>query len=83
MSRQKLQDALSYVPRGLRAERAAAYLGLGLTKFLEMAKDGRMPAGKLVDGCRIWDRLALDAAFDALPDDGADTAGEAAWKVVA
>ena len=27
------------------------------------------PPGRLVDGCRVWDRFRLDEAFDALPDE--------------
>jgi hypothetical protein len=35
-----------------------------------MVKDGRMPPPKMVDGARVWDRIALDVAFDDLPDSG-------------
>lgn len=58
----------SYAPRGMRLEAAAAWVGFGRTKFLEMVDDGRMPKGKMVDGCRVWDRFRLDEAFEALPD---------------
>lgn len=54
--------------RGLRRIAAAAYVGVGATKFDEMVSDGRMPQPKRVDGCVIWDVRALDLAFDALPD---------------
>lgn len=57
-------------PRGLRRETAAAYIGVSATKFDELVGDGRMPKPKRVDGCVIWDRFALDLAFDALPSDG-------------
>ncbi|MFZ5616216.1 MAG: helix-turn-helix transcriptional regulator [Pseudomonadota bacterium] len=57
------------LPRGLRRPEAAAYVGLGETKFDELVKDGRMPRPKRIDGRVVWDRRALDAAFDAL---GAD-----------
>lgn len=60
-------------PRGLRLEAAAEYVGVGKTKFLEWVEDGRMPSGRLVDGCRLWDRLRLDEAFEALMDDGSAT----------
>lgn len=43
-------------------------LGLSLD---EMVKDGRMPTPKRINARRVWDRLALDRAFEALPDDGA------------
>ena len=55
-------------PRGLHRGAGAAYIGVSPTKFDEMVRDGRMPQPKQVDGRRIWDRRALDAAFDALPD---------------
>ena len=32
-----------------------------------MVKDGRMPQPKRIDGRVLWDRLALDAAFESLP----------------
>lgn len=55
-------------PRGLRRPSAAEYIGVGVSKFDEMVKDGRMPGPKLVDECVVWDRRRLDDAFDNLPD---------------
>lgn len=54
--------------RGLRREAAAAYVGVGTSKFDEWVADGRMPQPKRIDGCVIWDVRALDLAFDALPN---------------
>jgi|JI10StandDraft_1071094.scaffolds.fasta_scaffold1245146_2 hypothetical protein len=54
------------VPRGFRREAAAEYVCVGTTKFDEMVADGRMPRAIKVDGCAIWDRVALDKAFDRL-----------------
>lgn len=51
---------------------AAAYVGVGATKFDQMVDDGRMPRPKRVDGRRVWDRLRLDSAFVALPTEGGD-----------
>jgi excisionase family DNA binding protein len=62
-------DTLGYAPRGLSREEAARYVGVGLTKFEEMVKDGRMPRPKRIDGRVVWDRLKLEAAFSDLPDD--------------
>jgi hypothetical protein len=43
------------------------------TKFLELVDSGRLPKPKIIDGIRVWDRLALDAAFNDFPDrDGGD-----------
>lgn len=58
---------LTAAPRGLRRETAAVYVGVGVTKFDEWVRDGRMPRPKRVDGVVVWDRLALDSAFEALP----------------
>jgi excisionase family DNA binding protein len=61
---------ISFAPRGLRAEQAAIYLGMGRSKFLELVEAGRLPKPKIVDGMRIWDRLALDSAFDDFTERG-------------
>jgi hypothetical protein len=58
-----------YPPRGMRRETAAWYVGVGVTKFDDLVTSGRMPKPKRVDGCVIWDRFQLDAAFSDLPDD--------------
>lgn len=58
---------LPCAPRGLRREEAARYIGLSPSKFEQLVKDGRMPAPRQIDACRVWDRVALDAAFDDLP----------------
>ncbi len=55
-------------PRGLCREAAAAYIGISPGKFDEMVVDGRMPGPKQIDTRKVWDRIALDAAFDRLPD---------------
>lgn len=55
-------------PRGLAREDAAAYVGISPTKFDELVRDGRMPAPKLIDRRKVWDRNRLDIAFEALPD---------------
>lgn len=56
-------------PRGLARAVAAAYIGVGVTLFDEMVRDGRMPSPKRINGRRVWDRVGLDAAFEALPDE--------------
>lgn len=54
-------------PRGLNRREASAYFGVSPTLFDELVRDGRVPAPKLVNTRTIWDRVALDAAFEALP----------------
>lgn len=58
-------------PRGLSRAEAAAYIGLSTSKFDALVAAGSMPRPKTVGSRKLWDRFALDAAFDALPDDGA------------
>jgi predicted DNA-binding transcriptional regulator AlpA len=53
-------------PRGLHREAAAQYIGISPGKFDEMIVDGRMPKAVQIDGRKVWDRRALDLAFDAL-----------------
>lgn len=53
-------------PRGLSRPQAAAYVGLGATKFDQLVGDGRMPPPKRIDGRKVWDRVRLDEAFAAL-----------------
>lgn len=55
-------------PRGLSRRAAAQYVGLGCTKFDELVKAGRLPKPLQFDGRRVWDRLALDQAFEAMSD---------------
>jgi len=56
-------------PRGLRADDAAAYLGMGKTKFLELVDSGTIPRAVIIDSIKIWDRLDLDAVIDAAKED--------------
>ena len=58
-------------PRGLQRESAAQYIGVSTSKFDELVRDRRMPAPKRIDRRLVWDRHALDEAFDQLPTDGA------------
>ena len=62
-------DSIAYPPRGLTRDEAARYIGVGPTKFDEMVADRRMPKPKRVDGRTVWDRVQLDIAFNALPDE--------------
>ena len=60
---------LSLPPRGLCREGAAQYIGISATKFDQLVADGRMPKPRRLDGRKLWDRFALDNAFEALPDE--------------
>jgi hypothetical protein len=62
----KLQDSCAYPPRMMNADRAAAYLDISKTKFLEGVEKGVWPLPRDVDGLSRWDRRDLDAAVDAM-----------------
>jgi predicted DNA-binding transcriptional regulator AlpA len=55
-----------YAPRGMRLERAAAYLDMSTSSFLRLIEEGLMPAGHEVRGMKIWDRHEIDTAFEEL-----------------
>lgn len=54
----------NYVPRGMRAGGAAAYLGMSRSKFLELVAENRMPRPIPIDSMTVWDRFDLDASFE-------------------
>jgi hypothetical protein len=57
-------------PRGLNRDLAAWYVGVGVTLFDEMVRDGRMPRPFRINTRTLWDRHRLDGAIDALSDQG-------------
>jgi predicted DNA-binding transcriptional regulator AlpA len=61
---EKLADGLSYPPRLLRSDRAAAYLSMSESHFLKLVKDLRLPKGKKLGGIILWDRARLDNFAD-------------------
>lgn len=48
-----------------------------------MILSGEMPAAKRVRGRRIWDRVQLDRAFAALPDENGDADSDDVWSMAA
>lgn len=65
---------LSLPPRGLNRVEAARYVGVSVTLFDQMVADERMPAPKRINSRTVWDRLALDIYFEALPINDAQPA---------
>lgn len=57
-----------FVPRGLRREAAAFYVGVSPAKFDQWVAGGLMPQPKEDGGVVVWDRWALDESFGALPN---------------
>jgi predicted DNA-binding transcriptional regulator AlpA len=54
-------------PRGLGREAVASHIGISPSKFAELVERGQMPPAKRIDSRKIWDRNAVDQAFDQLP----------------
>lgn len=70
------------IRRGLGAEEAALYLGIGVSLFRQMVSDGRMPRPRMINSRRIWDVDELDAAFKSLPREGGDQVEHDTWADV-
>jgi predicted DNA-binding transcriptional regulator AlpA len=68
MKQQRVADSFASPPRLMELERAAAYVGLGRTKFSEMVKAGHMPKPVDLDGSPRWDRIDLDRTVDDLKE---------------
>jgi excisionase family DNA binding protein len=66
---------LSLPPRGLSRVEAARYVGISPTTFDELIKEGLMPGPKRLRGRTVWDRKALDEAFESLPTEGTANSG--------
>ena len=69
-------------PRGLSEDHAAAYIGLCDKTFRDMVADGRMPKPIRVGRRVLWDRHAVDRAFDALLDAGDNDNKPKEWDSV-
>jgi hypothetical protein len=63
-----MADRAELIPRGMRREPAARYVGVSPTKFDDWVRRRLMPQGYRIDGVVLWDRLELDECFDALKD---------------
>lgn len=65
------KPTIGFLPRLLPAPQAAAYLGVSESKLRTMP----IPR-KVLDGKRLYDRLALDAYADDLATEGDDPLNE-------
>lgn len=68
----KLADDLAYPPRAMRAPRAAAYLDMSKTAFLQLVEEGSLPSPVRKNGIVSWDRLELDAAYENWKNGGTE-----------
>lgn len=66
MARRGLSYTRPLPRRGVSQIEGAMYIGVSSSKFLQLVADGRMPRSAKVDGRKIWDLRAIDAAFDEL-----------------
>jgi predicted DNA-binding transcriptional regulator AlpA len=57
---------LPYWPRGLKRETAAEYVGVPLEVWDRLVSVGDMPTPRRIGGELLWDRFAIDEAFDLL-----------------
>jgi predicted DNA-binding transcriptional regulator AlpA len=55
--------------RGMNRRESAQYIGVSSSKFDMMVKDGRMPKPITIDGRKVWDKIEIDEAFEALKAD--------------
>lgn len=56
----------AYPPRAMRADRAAAYLDISPSSFLQLVADGVLPKPIRIRGMVTWDRCDLDSAYEDL-----------------
>ena len=70
---------LGLAPRLINREAAAAYIGVGVSKFDELVCQGQMPRCRRIGARKLWDVRSLNSAIDDLPIDGAVSVNE--WDV--
>ena len=73
-----MNTSRAYPSRGRSREQAAAYIGVGETKFDQMVADGRMPQPRVIDGRVVWCVYEIDDHFDRLPRRDQSTATQSA-----
>jgi excisionase family DNA binding protein len=57
---------IDFAPRGLSADEAARYIGVGRTMFEELVASRKMPRPKRIGARVIYDRFEVDACFSEL-----------------
>lgn len=82
VSRNRPALPASLPPLGLCRVMASQYIGVSVSKFDQLVDDGRMPVPKRIDGRKVWHRVAIERAFERLPEDGPDPLDNP-WDAVA
>jgi excisionase family DNA binding protein len=67
---------------GLSVDEAAEFLSIGVTLFLVMVADGRMPRPRMLNGRKVWDIDEVTRAFRALPREGGEPVEVDTWADV-
>ena len=65
-------------PLGLDRVEAAAFIGVGMTLFDQLVREGAMPQPRTIKGRLVWHRTELEKAFAALPVRSAE-GGAGSW----
>lgn len=65
-----MSDLFAYPPRFMGRSEAARYMAVGITAFDELVAEGTLPQPKRVKSKAVWDRVDLDLAASAIPEDG-------------
>jgi predicted DNA-binding transcriptional regulator AlpA len=62
-------------PLGLDRVEAAAFIGVSVTTFDLLVREGTMPQPRAIKARLVWHRAELEKAFSALPVRAAEGAG--------
>lgn len=54
-------------PLGLDRVECAAFIGVGVTMFDQLVREGIMPQPRIIKGRLVWHRTEIEKAFAALP----------------
>jgi predicted DNA-binding transcriptional regulator AlpA len=54
-------------PLGLDRVECAAFIGVGVTTFDQLVREGIMPQPRTIKGRLVWHRTEIEKAFAALP----------------
>jgi predicted DNA-binding transcriptional regulator AlpA len=65
-----MSDLFAYPPRFMGRAEAARYMCVSITTFDELVADGTFPKAKKLKTKAVWDRVDLDLAATAVPEDG-------------
>jgi predicted DNA-binding transcriptional regulator AlpA len=82
MGSRKLADDLCYPPRAMRADRAAAYLSMATSTFLNLVDEKRLPKGKRLRGMVFWDRAELDSFVENYEGEADEATTEDKWAKI-